>query len=198
MSGSESEHRGDLRSRLVRLRGSVSLVVALVGLASPAFSGAAGATSVPSATSPHAVARCSAGELVIWLDTTGNGTAGSTYYNLEFTNLGRSSCSLAGFPGVSAIGLSGAQVGLPAARSDLPTVPVIDLAPDRTATSFLQLTDTGNFPGAQCRQVMAAGLRVYAPGATTAKTIAYPFEACSLAKDTFLHVRPMEKGVLPQ
>ena len=198
MSRSESKSGTEPRVRRASWRWTLGVVAASVGGATLAIA-AVGATSArPAADVGHAVARCSAAKLVIWLDTAGSGAAGSTYYNIEFTNLGGSSCTLAGFPGVSAIGLNGAQIGLAAGRTDLVTAPAIDLAPGATSTAVLQLTDTGNFPTADCRQVTAAGLRVYAPNSTTAKTISYPFDACSLAKEVFLHVRPMERGVLPE
>jgi hypothetical protein len=135
--------------------------------------------------------------LVIWLDTMGDGTAGSTYFDLEFTNLAAHACKLGGYPGVSAIGLGGSQVGLAAARTAAVTTPVLTLSPGATAIAMMQLTDTGNFPSTDCHQVMAAGLRVYPPGATSGKSIPYPFDACALAKEAYLHVRPMQTVVMP-
>jgi hypothetical protein len=197
--------RSILRRLVQRCRASArwysaaGLAVTFVVVATLSLSASAGASPARAgAAASHALSPCSSAQLVIWLDTAGDGTAGSTYYNLEFTNLGSRTCTIAAFPGVSAIGLTGAQVGLAAARTNLGTTPVVQLAPGATATSVVQLTDTGNLPSANCHQVLAAGLRVYAPGSTASKTVAYPFEACSLTKVTFLHVRPMEKGVLPQ
>jgi hypothetical protein len=40
-------------------------------------------------------------------------------YYLEFTNLSGHACTLAGYPGVSAVGLSGGQLGSPAGWGDL-------------------------------------------------------------------------------
>jgi Domain of unknown function (DUF4232) len=159
----------------------------------------AGAASVTSARSvSSALPRCQTPGLVVWLDTNGNGAAGSTYYDLQFTNLSGTSCQLTGFPGVSAVGLTGSQVGL-AARRSLPGEAVaVRLAPGATSTAIIQLTDAGNFPSSDCHEVRAAGLRVYPPGATASKLIPYPFEACSSSRATFLHVRPVEKGVPTQ
>ena len=56
---------------------------------------------------------CSASSLVVWLDTQGSGAAGSSFYELQFTNLSRRSCRLAGYPGVSAVDLGGRQVATP-------------------------------------------------------------------------------------
>jgi len=45
----------------------------------------AGAVSAKSARSvPSSLQRCQTPGLVVWLDTTGNGTAGSIYYDLQF------------------------------------------------------------------------------------------------------------------
>lgn len=156
----------------------------------------AGAISVEGSR-PNAASlpRCQTSGLVVWLDTNGNGAAGSSYYNLQFTNLSGSSCELTGFPGVSAVGLTGAQVGLAAGRS-LPGASVsVRLAPGATSTSVIQLTDVANFPSSACHEVQAAGLRVYPPGATSSKLVPYPFGGCSSHGATFLHVRPVEKGV---
>ena len=153
---------------------------------------AAAASAQPARQYPAALARCQAPSLVVWLDTNGNGAAGSTYYNLQFTNLSGSACELTGFPGVSAVALGGSQVGLAAGRS-LPGASVaIRLGPGATATSVLQLTAAENFPSQACHAVMAAGLRVYPPGATASKLVPYPLEACSASGATVLHVRPVE------
>ncbi len=144
--------------------------------------------------STSSLPRCQTSGLVVWLDPIGNGAAGSFYDNLRFTNLSGRFCELTGFPGVSAVGLTGAQVGLAARRSLPRAVVSVRLAPGATSTSVIQLADVANFPSGACHEVMAAGLRVYPPGATASKLIPYPFEACSSYSATFLHVRPIEKG----
>jgi Protein of unknown function (DUF4232) len=159
----------------------------------------AGAVSAGSARSGlSSLQRCQTPSLVVWLDTTGNGAAGSAYYDLQFTNLSGSSCELSGFPGVSAVSLSGTQLGLAAGRSLVGGVVAVRLEPGATSTSVLQLTDVGNFPSSVCHEVLAAGLRVYPPGATASKLIPFPFEACSSTGAIFLHVRSVAKGVSPQ
>jgi Protein of unknown function (DUF4232) len=159
----------------------------------------AGAISAKSARAEaSALPRCQTPGLVVWLDTTANGAAGSFYYDLEFTNLSGHSCALTGFPGVSAVGLTGSQDGVAAGRSLPGGTVAVRLAPGAMATSVIQLTDVANFPSSACHEVMAAGLRVYPPGATASKLIPYPFEACSSNGAIFLHVRAVEKGVAPQ
>lgn len=170
-------------------------VLALTFVVSP-LAGAASATSARPGQS--SLGRCVTPGLVVWLDTAGNGTAGSTYYNLQFTNLSGTSCELSGFPGVSAVGLTGLQVGPAAGRSLTGAAVSVRLAPGATSTSVLQLTDVANFPSSACHEVLAAGLRVYPPGATASKLVPYPFEACSSEDSIFLHVRSVEKGVFTQ
>src|SRR4029079_9392733 len=51
--------------------------------------------------------RCTTAGLVVWLNTQGSGTAGSTFYQLKFTNLSGHACTLTGYPGVSGVNLAG-------------------------------------------------------------------------------------------
>ena len=51
--------------------------------------------------------RCGTPGLVVWLETDGNGAAGSVYYLLELTNLSGHTCKVYGYPGVSAVDLAG-------------------------------------------------------------------------------------------
>src|SRR5215472_4306894 len=78
----------------------------------------AGAAAAPAAAHPgHAATpACATSGLDVWLNTQGNGAAGTIYYQLEFTNLSGSSCTLFGFPGVSAVSLTGTQIGNAAFR----------------------------------------------------------------------------------
>jgi len=51
------------------------------------------------------VPACETPGLVEWLNTTGNGAAGSISYKLQFTNLSGHRCTLNGFPFVLGVGL---------------------------------------------------------------------------------------------
>ena len=145
---------------------------------SPARTSPARTSPAPAtAASPPA---CSTAGLVTWISYD-QGAAGTFYYALNFTNLSGHACTLRGHPGVSAVGLSSAQVGARArwgnpGNAKLRTVKLGNAA---TATAVLAITDVGVFPGKTCRQVMAAGLRVYPPGQSASKVIPYPFSACS-------------------
>lgn len=132
--------------------------------------------------------RCTTAGLVVWLDTTDNHAAGSSYFKLELTNLSGHRCTLFGYPGVSAVGLTRHALGSAAGRNPHVSPHLVDLANGATATAVLQITGTGVFPRAVCRPQPAAGLRVYPPGQTTSEIVPFPFSACSRSGPAYLHV----------
>jgi hypothetical protein len=153
------------------------------------------ALAVAVAAPSHAASGpCSARALDIWLDTQPGRTAGSTYYKLEFTNLSAHACTLRGYPGVSAITSNGRRIGSPAARNAAHPSRTVALSGGASAIAVLQVTDVHNFPPSACRPVTAAGLRVYAPGATRAATVPFPFLACSKAGTVALHAEAVERA----
>jgi hypothetical protein len=164
------------------------LIALLAVLASLTLVPAATARSSASAARSAGASACAASKLVVWLDTTGNGAAGSVYYTLEFTNLSPHSCTLEGYPGVSAVSLVARQLGSAAGRSHQVAARVVTLATGATANAVLQITQAANYPASTCHQVTAAGLRVYPPGSTRAKLVPFPFGACSRRGPVILHV----------
>ena len=164
---------------------AVAVAAALIaGGGSATAAARAGAASVPS---------CSTSGLVIWLGM-GNGTAGSTYYQLFFTNLSGRTCSLRGFPGVSAVNLAGGQVGVAASRDHSGSTGAVTLASGRSAAATLRIVDAGAFPRSSCAPVTAAGLRVYPPNQRASKLVPYPFQTCSRTGEVVLNIRPLEKA----
>ena len=166
------------------------------------------ATSVAGATT--GAPRCTTGDLDVWLNTSGNGAAGSSYYDLEFTNLSSHSCTVSGYPGVSALGTAGQQLGIAAGHNAQHAVTLITLTSGsanagrdgfqtgNTATLVLAITDAGNYSPSACHAVVATGLRVYPPDQTASKIVPYPFIACSKRGPLILHVEPIQKGILGQ
>jgi hypothetical protein len=152
--------------------------------------------AVAVATPTHAATpACSGQTLVAWLNSqTGGPAAGSIYYKLEFTNLSAGACTLRGYPGVSAIGLNGRPLGSPAGRSAAHATTTVTLASGDSAVAVLQISDARNFPPASCKLVTAAGLRVYAPGTTQAKTVPFPFAACAKAGAVTLHAQSVQRA----
>lgn len=159
---------------------------------------AASAVLIPAAAGAHgaahaaATSRCRASQLVNWLDTDANGAAGTIFYELQFTNLG-TTCTLHGYPGVSAVSLSGKQLGSPARRVTGTQVKTVTLKRGATVKAALGIEDTGAIPSSKCRAVTAAGLRVFAPNATGAQVIPFPFSACSAGGASSLTIRPVVK-----
>jgi hypothetical protein len=142
---------------------------------------AAAAAALVAATSSAAIAAgspsCQTRGLVVWLNTNGNGTAGSVFYTLNYTNQSGHRCTLRGYPGVSAINLRGRRIGKPASRDSTTRVRTIPLPNNATATSVLRIVDNGVI--ANCGRANAAGLRIFPPNQGASKTVPFPFGACS-------------------
>jgi hypothetical protein len=127
--------------------------------------------------------------LVVWLATNdGGAAAGSVFYNLNFTNLSGHPCTLAGYPGVSAVDLGRRPLGSAAGRNPHQPSRVVTLRPGDTASAVLQISQAANFPSGACHRVTAAGLRVYPPDAFKSKIVPIPFPACSRTGPVYLHV----------
>jgi hypothetical protein len=166
--------------------GCASALVSVVALAA--------ATASPAApTRAAGTPRCATSGLAIWLDTQGNGAAGSIFYNLELTNLSGRTCTLLGDPGVSAVDLDGRRLGVGASHDTSQRPRLVTLARGATATAVLQIVEAGNFPASVCREVTAAGLRVYPPAQRASKVVPFPFQACSRAGQGVLSVRAVQQ-----
>lgn len=157
---------------------ATAILVPAVALASP------GASGKPTATA----FRCPRGDLTSWLGVPGDGTAGSTYYQLEISNTSGQTCSLYGFPGVSALKAGGGQLGSAAGRTRGHTKLLVTLAPGATAHVVLQITDVGNYSPAACHPANAVALRVFAPGDYASMRFPFAFRGCARRGPVYLHV----------
>jgi hypothetical protein len=201
-----------MRRRSILLEGSrttsvVTLALAMTLVAGLFVWGFAGRALASSAAAPRA---CTTANLDVWLNTSGNGAAGSSYYNLNMTNLSASTCTLYGYPGISAITQAGLQVGSAAARSSAHAVTVITLTSARsakgfetstahnTATVVLQIADAQNFPQASCVPITAAGFRVYPPNQKESTVVPFPFVTCAKSGPRVLHVESVQRYVATQ
>jgi len=174
-----------MRPPVRRLSAQFALVGALAtvwGVGGPALepAGAASQTGSPS---------CSTAGMVVWLNTQGNGTAGSIYYDLEFTNLSGRTCTLYGYPGVSGVTLSGRQLGSAASRNPAQPRSTVSIADGASALTPLQIVNVGNFSQSVCGPTTAAGLRVYPPNQRASKIVPFPFGACARSGPIYLSVQ---------
>jgi hypothetical protein len=160
----------------------VAIVIPTVALAASG--------SANTAANAAAVSRCPRGFLTSWIGIPGSGAAGSTYYQLEISNVSGKTCTLYGFPGVSAIKAGGGRLGSPADRLTGYSELRVTLAPYTTAHVVLQITDVGVFSSSACHPATAVGLRVYAPGDFASMVIPYSFRACGRSGPIYLHVGP--------
>jgi hypothetical protein len=109
------------------------------------------------------------------------GTAGSIYQVIDFTNISNVSCTLYGYPGISfaSTGSSGGQIGLAAKENPTPPRELVTLAPGATANALLRIVAAGNFPPATCGMVTAHWLVIYPPNQTTPVYLKYTSPTCS-------------------
>jgi hypothetical protein len=149
----------------------------------------------PSATGSAVTACATAGLRV----TTGQsqGAAGTSYTNIDFTNISGSTCTLGGYPGVSLVtagSQAGTQIGAAARR--IPTTPVrtITLAPGQVAHASLGVVDAGNFSPSSCKMVTAHWLKVFPPNQYTAAYLPFTTQTCSLASQKTLVVQAIAPG----
>jgi hypothetical protein len=159
-------------------------------LAAVAFPSAPAAAPAPTANKA-----CAASGLVVWAGPEpGGGAAGSVYYRIEFTNLSTATCTLSGFPKVSAVDLKGKRVGAFAAAEPGKKAAKVTLAPGQVAAAQLRIVDALNFPADKCKATTAAGLRVGIPGGSGNKVAPLAFETCARATTKTLSVGPVTAG----
>ena len=175
------------------------VAVAAVAVAGLAISTAAyAATSSPGAarTPAAAIPRCTASDLGVWVAVDqGDGAAGTIYYPLEFTNLSHHTCSLFGYPGVSALDANGHQLGSPASWESLAGARTVNLAPGATAHTLLGYHDVVVNTAPGCTQVkLAVDLRIYPPDQRSATDAAFPVEACVHAGTVYMTI---EEPIIP-
>jgi hypothetical protein len=142
-----------------------------------------GAGAAPSST-------CKTSQLKVKLGRA-NATAGTVFYPLKFVNKSKTNCTLRGYPGVSAVGKRGRQIGKPARRiaSKYRTVTV---RPGKQQSSSVGIIDTGVFSPARCKPVTASGMKVFPPNAATAVVIKKKFSTCSSKASVSLQVKPVK------
>jgi hypothetical protein len=172
----------------IRRRIIVAAAAGSAAILVPAVALAAAAAPRPA---PAVVRACHAASIEAWLGLgEGGATAGTTFYPLEFSNISKHTCTLFGFPGVSAINSSGHRVG-PPARSSGPRRKVT-LRPGGTVHALLGIVQSGFIAG--CHQVTGRGLAVFPPNQVVRQEIgSFSFPACT--NKVFMSVSSVQAGV---
>ncbi len=182
------------RSTTRRLFAAAAAAAAAGVIASAAYA----ATDSPAAHAAPVIPACAGTSVGAWIAVSqGSQPSGTTSYPLEFTNTGGSTCSLSGYPVVSAISRAGVRLGSPAGRGLLTIAPRVVLAPGATAHTTLAYHGRLVSTGGRCGSVEGAfELRVYLAGQKRATYAAFGFQACSHAGADYLTItEPIRAGV---
>ncbi|MEU3709344.1 DUF4232 domain-containing protein [Streptomyces catenulae] len=131
-------------------------------------SGAAKArgTAAAAASQDNASDRCEADVLRLELGQSDAG-AGNIRYPLSFTNTGKKSCTLRGYPGIALLAKDGASIGHPADREG-GAGSSVTLAPGGSAHTVLHTINEGLKDGGCWKD--ASLVQVYAPGSKVKMT----------------------------
>jgi hypothetical protein len=173
-------------------------VAAAAAAAGAVASAAYAASSSPAAAAAPAISTCAGTRIGAWIAVgQGSEASGTTYYPLDFTNTGGYTCSLSGYPVVSAISRAGVRLGSSAGRGLLTVAPRVVLAPGATAHTTLAYHSRLVSTGDGCGPVEeAAELRIYLAGQQRATYAAFGLRACSHAGPVYLTItEPIRAGV---
>lgn len=105
---------------------------------------------------------CNADELTLSTAASSDSGAGTLAYDLVLTNVGKRTCTLGGFPGVSLVNDNGNQIGLPAERTANAVEKKLTLAPNAKVKAVVSVSNSSNFSDGQCKEG-ATKFRVYPP-----------------------------------
>jgi hypothetical protein len=147
--------------------------------AGPAASAATAAPAAPAAApAPGGVPRCTSAELALPSGRRG-GAAGSVYRRLVFTDTGRETCELRGFPGACPTSpATTATRWAPPRRWRGERGPQVPIAPGG-ASAAVQLAQVGAFDPGACRPTPVRGPRVHPPGDTASPFVPAEGTGCA-------------------
>jgi hypothetical protein len=151
-----------------------------IGLASTAVLLPAVALAAPSApvaaarTSHHVLpAGCKASSTRVWFGEPADDATGHAFFQLQLSNIGHTTCSFFGFPGVSALNGHGNQVGRPATHYGHRIA--VTLKPRGTVHMVLVVVDASLVCS---HPVKATDLRVFPPGQFHSQNVPLATLAC--------------------
>ena len=139
------------------------------------------ATPSPSPVVPVGPAPCATRSLKLKLGLS-QGTAGSVYTVIDFTNISNASCTLYGYPGVSlGAGNPVTQIGQAAVENPATPRQLVTLPPGETGNALLRIVDAQNYPASKCGPVSTDYLQIYPPNQTTPVYLRYKTQGCTKA-----------------
>jgi Protein of unknown function (DUF4232) len=155
---------------------------------------ASASPSSPTAATPAGPGPCQSSELKVTLGQS-DAAAGTTFYEILFTNDSSTTCTLYGFPGVSFTGETYAvQVGPAATRNHAVQPSLVTLAPGAVASAEISVVDAQNYPPGPCGLTTASGILVYPPNLTSSIGLPFNGYTCVHPKDHVLTVDPVVAG----
>jgi Domain of unknown function (DUF4232) len=146
---------------------TTAVLLPVAALASPA-----GSVASDQAAS-HAAPACHAASTRVWYGLPADDAAGHAFFQLQISNIGHSTCTFFGYPGVSALNSHGRQVGR--AASHYGRRLSVTLKPGGTTHMVLVVTDAFLL----CRHpVKATDLRVFPPGQFRSQNVPLATRQC--------------------
>jgi hypothetical protein len=123
-----------------------------------------------------------------------NGTPGTIFYPLDFTNASSSACTMYGYPGVAFVSSpGGSQVGAPAGRDSVaPTL--ITVSPGATAHAMLAVSDVLIANNCRHHQVQVSWVQVYPPDQYSALSARLSRQGCADRSLVTMHVSTVSSG----
>ena len=157
--------------------------------AAPATSDSTTPAATPAATTPAAQATtpaapagpspCPTRSLHVKLGAT-QGTAGSVYTTIVFTNTSTTTCTLYGYPGVSlTTGKPVTVIGKGAQENPATPRRLVTLQPRTSANAVLRIVDAQNYPASKCDPKNSTYLQVYPPNQTVPVRIKHVTVGCA-------------------
>src|SRR5215471_507773 len=108
------------------------------------------------------------------------GTAGSVYTTIVFTNVSNATCTLYGYPGVSlTTGKPVTVIGKTAKENPATPRRLVTLQPQTSASALLRIVDAQNYPASRCDPKNSTYLQVYPPNQTAAVRIRHQTLVCA-------------------
>jgi serine/threonine protein kinase len=166
---------------------------------STATSATSTATSTGTATGSGAavVAGCTSADLGVAAGAI-QGSAGSEYQVIVFTNQGSTPCTLYGYPGVSlAAGTPLAQVGAAADRLSGSAPHEVTLSAGGQASALLRIIAALIYTPSKCQPTPTTALQIYPPNQTAALYLPYKATGCALSSAHLLTIDVVKAGNQP-